>query len=90
MALGASAGIGDASRHRARPRADRDRARHRPRAVAAVVTRTLGTLLYGVGAADPATFLGVIGLLAVVSLAACSVPALRAARVDPMQVLRQD
>ena len=59
-------------------------------ALAALVTRTLGTLLYGVGAFDPATFLSVIALLAVVSLAACSVPALRAARVDPMDVLRRE
>ena len=59
-------------------------------ALAALVTRTLGTLLYGMAASDPATFLSVIALLALVSLAACSVPALRAARIDPMSVLRQE
>jgi ABC-type lipoprotein release transport system permease subunit len=46
------------------------------------------TLLYGVGAADPLTFALVAGLLAVVSAVACAVPAVRAARVDPMLVLR--
>jgi putative ABC transport system permease protein len=58
--------------------------------LATLVTRILGALLYGVAATDPMTYLGVVGLLAVVSLAACSLPALRAARVDPMDVLRQD
>jgi ABC-type lipoprotein release transport system permease subunit len=53
------------------------------------VTRTLQTLLYGVGAADPATFTAVLGLLAAVTLAASAVPAVRAARVDPMEVLRE-
>jgi putative ABC transport system permease protein len=47
-------------------------------------------LLVGVGATDPATFSGVVALLIVVALAACGVPALRAARVDPIRVLRQE
>ncbi|HEV8392884.1 MAG TPA: ABC transporter permease [Vicinamibacterales bacterium] len=52
------------------------------------VTRPLNALLYGVGAADPLTFALVAGLLAAVSAVACAVPAVRAARVDPMLVLR--
>jgi putative ABC transport system permease protein len=52
------------------------------------VTRGMDTLLYGVGAADPLTFALVGGLLAVVSGVACAIPAARAARVDPMLVLR--
>jgi putative ABC transport system permease protein len=52
------------------------------------VTRMMGRLLYGVGAADPATFAGVAVLLGVVALSACAFPAARAARVDPMVVLR--
>ena len=46
------------------------------------------TLLYGVGAADPLTFGLVAGLLVTVSAVACAIPAVRAARVDPMLVLR--
>ena len=52
------------------------------------VTRAMDTLLYGVGAADPLTFALVAGLLAAVSAVACAIPAVRAARVDPMLVLR--
>ena len=52
------------------------------------VTRAMETLLYGVGAADPLTFALVAGLLGVVAAVACAVPAVRAARVDPMLVLR--
>jgi predicted permease len=59
-------------------------------AAAWAAARSLTTLLYGVQAADPATFGGVVALLAAVALAACTVPALRAARVDPMEVLRQE
>jgi predicted permease len=44
--------------------------------------------LYEVKATDPSVFLAVVGLLALVSLAASSVPALRAARVDPTVTLR--
>ena len=53
-----------------------------------LVTRAMGTLLYGVGAADPLTFASVAGLLAIVAAVACAIPAVRAARVDPMLVLR--
>jgi predicted lysophospholipase L1 biosynthesis ABC-type transport system permease subunit len=52
------------------------------------VTRAMDTLLYGVGASDPLTFVLVAGLLATVSAIACAIPAVRAARVDPMLVLR--
>ncbi len=52
------------------------------------VTRAMETLLYGVGAADPLTFALVAGLLATVAAVACAIPAMRAARVDPMLVLR--
>jgi ABC-type antimicrobial peptide transport system permease subunit len=52
------------------------------------VTRAMETLLYGVGAADPLTFALVAGVLAAVSAVACAVPAIRAVRVDPMLVLR--
>ena len=52
------------------------------------VTRMMSRLLYGVGAADPATYAGVAALLGLVALSACAFPAARAARVDPMVVLR--
>jgi ABC-type antimicrobial peptide transport system permease subunit len=55
-----------------------------------VLTRLLRAQLWGVGAADPATFVTVIALLSVVSLAACLIPARRATRVDPTQALRMD
>jgi predicted permease len=59
-------------------------------ALALGLTRTLQNLLYGVGAADPATFSAVIGVLAVIALAACYLPARRAARLDPIAILRAD
>jgi predicted permease len=52
------------------------------------VTRAMESLLYGVGASDPLTFALVAGVLAAVSAVACAIPAVRAARVDPMLVLR--
>ena len=56
--------------------------------IAWTVTRAMSALLYGVNAGDPLTFTAVIGLLAIVSIAACAIPAIRASRVDPMLVLR--
>jgi putative ABC transport system permease protein len=57
-------------------------------AVAAV--RGLRTLLFGVSATDPTTFVAVAVLLIVIALAASYIPARRAARVDPMQALRME
>ena len=55
---------------------------------ALALTRVLRSLLFGVGAADPVTFLAVPLLLAAVALLASYVPANRAARTDPAVALR--
>jgi predicted permease len=54
------------------------------------LTRLLAQLLYGVGSADPATFVAVAALLAFVGLAASLIPAARATRVDPLVALRYE
>jgi predicted permease len=58
-------------------------------AIAAVAASTiLERLVYGIGAADPLTLVGVAAALAAVALAACLVPAWRAARIAPLAALR--
>ena len=59
-------------------------------ALALPLTRVLRTLLFGVTATDPMTFVVVSLVLVVAALAACYVPASRALRVDPVQALRID
>jgi predicted permease len=54
------------------------------------LTRVMESMLFGVSATDPATFLLTAGLLVAVALLATLVPALRAARVDPLVALRYD
>jgi putative ABC transport system permease protein len=46
--------------------------------------------LYGVSARDPLTFVAIGGLLLAVALAASGIPALRAARIDPISALRAE
>ena len=57
---------------------------------ASLLTRLMAGLLYGVGASDPATYLGVALLLLSIALTASWVPARRAARIDPMKALRSE
>ena len=57
---------------------------------AAAVTRLLGTLLYGVQALDPITFIAAAVLFIAVGLAACLLPTSRATRVDPAVALRYE
>ncbi len=54
------------------------------------LTRLMTSLLYGVGASDGLTFASVSVLLLLVAVAACSIPAWRATRVDPLEALRHE
>jgi putative ABC transport system permease protein len=60
--------------------------------VAAAVgsTRVLGGMLYGVRPGDPITYAAIVALVVATAVAACYVPARRAARIDPTEALRAE
>jgi putative ABC transport system permease protein len=57
---------------------------------AAIASRFLETMLFGISRLDALTYVGVVVLLATTSALACWMPARRAARLDPNVVLRSD
>jgi putative ABC transport system permease protein len=59
-------------------------------AAAAGLTRLLSSLLFGVAATDPTTFGATAALLCLTALVASGLPAVQAARVDPMLTLRSE
>jgi putative ABC transport system permease protein len=57
---------------------------------AAAASGVLRGLLFGVGATDPLTYVGVAAAVALAALLAAVLPAVRAARIDPIRVLRTE
>jgi len=52
------------------------------------MTRVMKSLLFEVSTTDPAIFAGIAGIMFMVALLACYLPARRATRVDPLVALR--
>jgi predicted permease len=59
-------------------------------ALAFALARAMSSLLFEVAPTDPSTYLGVAGLFAFATLLASALPALRAARLDPIAALRHE
>jgi predicted permease len=59
-------------------------------AVSLVTSRILTGLLFGVERADPVTYASVIVLMLAAALLACAIPAIRAARVNPLSAIRAE
>jgi putative ABC transport system permease protein len=59
-------------------------------ASAVALTTVMQSLLFGVDPVDPATYVAASATLAIVALAACAIPAMRATRVDPLVALRDE
>ena len=57
---------------------------------AAIALRALGALVFDMGPPDPTALVGAIGALLVAGVAACALPAWRAARIDPAASLRAE
>ena len=55
-----------------------------------LLARAMATLLFGISAFDPLTFLSACGILAATATAACFFPARKAAHMDPASALRSE
>jgi putative ABC transport system permease protein len=58
--------------------------------VALMMVRFMRSMLFGISAYDPKNFLAAVAVLSAVVLFACSIPALKATRVDPVVAMRNE